>query len=198
MHTPQRGPKAARGEVRHRLLEAARHQFSENTFSNVTLRGIAAEAGVDPGLISYYFGGKTGLFRESMSLPRDPGAIIMASLGDNLDGAGERALHALFDQWRLAESSETSSRQLIQSLLESPTTLDTFHVWIDEEIITPVSHMLAGPKKRERAAAAVGTVFQLLSIRYVVKIEPIASLSDEEVIALYAPVIQRFLTPEQA
>ena len=34
----QRGPRAARGEIRERLLAAARHQFTENSFNNVTLK----------------------------------------------------------------------------------------------------------------------------------------------------------------
>ena len=194
----QRGPRAARGEVRERLLAAARRHFSQDSYERVTLRAIADDAGVDPGLVSYYFGGKTGLFRESMSLPRDPGAEIMTALGEDLDGAAERVLTSLFLEWRKGSASEAASSLLLKSLIDSPDTLDTFRRWLDEEIITPLARKLTGPKRKERAAAATGIIFQMLAIRYLAKIEPIASLPEREVIALYGPLIQRLLTPGRA
>lgn len=191
----QRGPRAARGEIKERLLDAARDHFSRTSFAQVTLRDIAADAGVDPALISYYFSGKTGLFREAMSLPRDPGATVLAAIGDSLDGAAERVLKVMFEQWNLATSSETASKLLAESLLESSDTLDTFRSWLDEEIISPVARKLDGTNRRARATAGVGTIFQLISLRYLIKLEPIASMPEAEAIALYAPILQRLLTP---
>ena len=58
--------RPARGEegpgVREALLEAARSLFAARDFRAVSLREIAAEAGVSPAMVHYYFGDKTGLF----------------------------------------------------------------------------------------------------------------------------------------
>jgi AcrR family transcriptional regulator len=48
--------------VREALLEAARALFSARDYRAVSLRQIAAEAGVSPAMVHYYFGDKTGLF----------------------------------------------------------------------------------------------------------------------------------------
>lgn len=188
-----RGPRAKRGEIREKLLEAARQQFSAKSFNSVTVKDVAEQAQVDPGLVAYYFGGKTGLFRESMSLPRDPSEIVMQAIGPKLDGAGRRILTALFDQWNQSESSESATKLLAASLLESPETLDTFRTWLSDEIIEPVARTLGGTNPHTRASVATGIIFQILSMRYLIKLEPIASMSDDEIIALYAPILDNIL-----
>ncbi len=46
------------------ILDAARTEFAEKGFAGARVREIAVRAGVNQQLISYYFGGKDGLFRE--------------------------------------------------------------------------------------------------------------------------------------
>lgn len=46
---------------RMRLLQVAMRQFAAQGFDGVTVRTIAAEAGVSPGLIKHHFGSKEGL-----------------------------------------------------------------------------------------------------------------------------------------
>ena len=57
-----RGAQA--GEVRARLLGAARELFLRYGYRAVSSRQIGAAAGVNFALIRYYFGGKPGLYRE--------------------------------------------------------------------------------------------------------------------------------------
>lgn len=47
-----------------RIFEAAAKLFAKRSFDSVGIRDIAAEAGVNSAMISYYFGGKTELLRE--------------------------------------------------------------------------------------------------------------------------------------
>lgn len=52
-----------RGErTREALLDAAEQLFAEKGFHGVTVRAIARQAGADPALVAYYFGGKQELF----------------------------------------------------------------------------------------------------------------------------------------
>jgi TetR/AcrR family transcriptional regulator len=48
---------------RARLLDAALEEFSRRGFAGTRVQDIAARAGVNAQLISYYFGGKDGLYR---------------------------------------------------------------------------------------------------------------------------------------
>jgi AcrR family transcriptional regulator len=47
--------------ARARIRDAAREQFAEHGFERTTIRGIAAAAGVSPGLVRHHFGSKQGL-----------------------------------------------------------------------------------------------------------------------------------------
>jgi TetR/AcrR family transcriptional regulator len=49
-------------EVRQRLVEAALALAHERGFEAIGVRQIASAAGVTPGMIAYYFGGKRGLY----------------------------------------------------------------------------------------------------------------------------------------
>lgn len=51
-------------QTRHAILDAARDLFLKNTYSNISIRRIADHAKVNSAMIAYYFGSKSGLFRE--------------------------------------------------------------------------------------------------------------------------------------
>ena len=53
---------------RERILEASLEAFAKNGFDGATTRGIAARAGVNLGLIKYYFDGKLKLWRAAVEL----------------------------------------------------------------------------------------------------------------------------------
>lgn len=56
-------PAASDGEpVRRALLDAARDRFAQKPYAAVSVRELAAAAGVNPGMIHYYFGSKSGLY----------------------------------------------------------------------------------------------------------------------------------------
>ena len=54
------------GETRERILIAALDAFSSNGFDGAKTREIAAQAGVNLGLIQYHFGGKAKLWRAAV------------------------------------------------------------------------------------------------------------------------------------
>jgi AcrR family transcriptional regulator len=55
-------------ETRERILSAALEAFSEKGFDGATTREIAARADVTLGLLQYYFGSKTSLWRAAVEL----------------------------------------------------------------------------------------------------------------------------------
>jgi AcrR family transcriptional regulator len=56
------------GPARQRILHAALEVFAERGFEGARTREIAERAGANLGLVSYYFGGKERLWRESVAL----------------------------------------------------------------------------------------------------------------------------------
>ena len=59
---PPKARKAASGDTRESILDAAEDLFSKHGFYGVTIREVAREAGVDTALVHYYFGAKKELF----------------------------------------------------------------------------------------------------------------------------------------
>jgi AcrR family transcriptional regulator len=57
-------PEPSSSETREQLLAAAERLFAERGFAGVSVRVIAAEAGVNWSLVGYYFRGKDGLLAE--------------------------------------------------------------------------------------------------------------------------------------
>lgn len=49
------------------LLDSARDLFLKNSYSNISIRKIADKAKVNSAMIAYYFGSKSGLFREMIA-----------------------------------------------------------------------------------------------------------------------------------
>ena len=61
--------------TRERILETAKRLFADRSFEGVSIRDITGAAGVNTSMISYYFGGKDGLYEaifdsEFMSMIR--------------------------------------------------------------------------------------------------------------------------------
>lgn len=184
-----RGPRAARGEIRERLVKAARSCFWERDYGTVTVREIADEAGVDPALVSYYFGGKANLFREAMSLPDDPVDLVMGVFEGDRATLGYRALMTAMALWEESGMSSTV-KVLIRSLLGSESTMSDYRQWVDEAIVTPAARILGGEHVRYRMENGISHIIGLLLVRYMAEVEPIASMSREELTARHGPVVQ--------
>ena len=62
----RRGTRAAGQGTRERILTAALESFSQAGFDGTTTRDLAARAGVNLGLIKYYFDSKEKLWRAAV------------------------------------------------------------------------------------------------------------------------------------
>ncbi|MCB9760715.1 MAG: TetR/AcrR family transcriptional regulator [Alphaproteobacteria bacterium] len=83
-------------ESRARLIEAAADLLRERPPAEVSVREIAAAAGVNHGLVHRLFGGKTGLVRAVLRrVYRQTGAAIDARLDDDLEDALVQGLEVL-------------------------------------------------------------------------------------------------------
>lgn len=82
---PAADARIAETDSRERILSAALSAFAENGFGGATTRDIAARAGVNQGLIKYYFDGKLKLWREAVDRAfEDLRAILDSTLGSDV------------------------------------------------------------------------------------------------------------------
>lgn len=188
----KRGPSGKRGEAWERILQAANEAFTELDYKHATFREIARRADVDPALIAYYFGSKAELLREAMALPSDPKELMAAAL---LDGppeeTGHRVAATILNTWEQAATAGTIE-SLFNLLLQDSTTQQTFAKYVEGEIMDSIRQAVGTDLDLAVQLMMSGILGVLLS-RYVVKIEPLASMSREDLIEVLGTIIQRLL-----
>jgi hypothetical protein len=63
-------------------------------------------------------------------------------------------------------------------------------------VLEPVGAALGIDRPELRMALVASQIVGLIVLRYIVGVEPLASLSGDEIVAIYAPTVQRYLTGE--
>lgn len=79
------------------LLRAARDQFALRSFDAVTVRELAAAAGVNPAMVNYHFGGKEGIYEAMVSQAIGP---IFAQLERAARGSGGLTLDEFLQRYQ--------------------------------------------------------------------------------------------------
>ncbi|MFC4057307.1 TetR family transcriptional regulator [Planomonospora corallina] len=180
------GPADTRGEI----LAAARRTFAEKGFDRATIRGIAREAGVDPALVHHYFSGKEGVFVAAMELPVNPEEVIPRVLAGPRAEMGERLARYI-----LTVTADAEARQPVMALVRTAMTneraAELIREFMTHSLLGRVAQALDIPPLRMEAAFA--QMFGVVMARYVLRLEPMASAGVEELVALLAPTIQRYL-----
>jgi AcrR family transcriptional regulator len=191
--TPQRrGRRPGTPDTRTEILDAARASFAESGFAGTTIRGVAAGAGVDASLVHHYFGTKDDLFLAAMELPVDPRRVIAPAVAGGIDGAGERLLRAFLSLWDDPEISPVLVG-IVRSALQ-PGGERLLTQGIVPVLLQPVGEALGIDRPEVRMPLVISQVAGLILTRYLVGLEPIASMPAETVVATYGPVLQHYLT----
>jgi AcrR family transcriptional regulator len=184
-----RGRRPGSSDSRERILAAARERFAAHGYDRTRIRDVAGDAAVDAALVHYFFGTKDQLFAAVMELPLRPVEIIEPVLAEGVEGLGERLLRQVLAIWDDA-SNRTALLAMLQGATARPEAATALREFLMREIIGRVAAAAGDPLK----ANLVGSqVVGLIVARYVVQVQPLASLESEEVVRLVAPTLQRYL-----
>lgn len=187
-----RGRRPGSSGTRETILAAARERFAETGFERTTIRAVARTAGVDPALVSHYFGSKGGLFAAAVALPVDPIPMARSVLRGPRRSVGERVVRAAVTLWEDADA-----RAGLLGVVRAAFADERFAGNVREFLYATMVPVIAEELDAERAALRAQLVgSQLLGLflaRHVLKVEPTATLEPEEVVRLVAPTMQRYL-----
>lgn len=188
------GRRSGKPDTRSEILTAARALFADEGFESVSMRRIAGAAGVDPSLIHHYFGSKDELFMAAVELPVDPGPEIAAVLRGGVEDAGERIMRAFVAIWDGPHSGKLLA--VVRTSLSKPGSAFILRQTFEHRIVGTIEEVLGGEVDhlRVRAGFIASQIFGLVVARYILKIEPIASLGAEDLAAAIGPTIDRYLT----
>ncbi len=187
------GRRAGDAGTRATIIEAARAEFAGSGYTAATIRAIARRAEVDPALIYHYFADKPSLFVATQELPRDPRDIRRDTQASG--SPGERLVESFLAQWE-ADPKEPGQSfvTLAQAVSSSPEVARSLREFLSERIWAGRQDTSADAQWRFNAISAqlVGLAWS----RYLVRLEPLASASRQEVAARIGPLIERIMRGE--
>ncbi|MER8017897.1 TetR family transcriptional regulator [Streptomyces griseoluteus] len=191
-----RPPRAESGDTRDRILGAAREEFSERGYEKTSVRGIAKAAGVDSALVHHYFGTKEQVFEAAVSVAFAPALAAPDAIAEGpLDAVGERLTRFVLGLWE-NPATRTPLLAIIRSAVNNDTAAAVFRRLISAQLLRRVAGRLDVPDAELRVELAAAQLVGTAMLRYVIKVEPLASADLEWIVARLAPVVQGHLTGE--
>ncbi len=189
---------AERDDRQAAIERAARAVFERRGYASVTVKSIAAAAGVGPSVLSSYYRNKAELFAAVMDLPFDPASAIPRLVAPGLDGMGERlvrmALHAAENE-QLRDDVGSIAPSIPSAMTSTPGGVRAVWEFVTGEVVDQVLVRAGIPDARMRGALITSYLGGVVIARYGLAVEPLASASEEQVVGLVAPTIQRLLDP---
>jgi AcrR family transcriptional regulator len=176
-----------------RIVEVAREHFKHG-YEQATVRGIAADAGVDVAMVYYFFGNKEGLFTAAViDIPEHPLHQLPSLLDAGRDEIGARLVRRFLERWDEGDTFEPLLT-VWRSAAAQPLARKLLH----DTLAGPVAERVAAEFGVDDAVLRVEMVAShlmgLAFARYQLRIEPIASVGVDELVAWIGPTMQRYLT----
>jgi AcrR family transcriptional regulator len=179
-------------QSKQRILQTARDLFGQHGYGGTTVRAIATAAGVDPAMVFYFFGTKQGLFGAAIEMSDNVAPAIESIFTGSLDAIGERIVRTLLEN--LDKSDRAPLVMLTRSAPTDNKSEALLREFIDREITGRLAAMLDTPDAALRAGMVNVHILGLAVARYIVRIEPIASSSVDELVTRFGPLVQHCLT----
>ncbi|WP_059020165.1 TetR family transcriptional regulator [Mycobacterium sp. M26] len=186
------GPRDERGVLSARILAAARESFAEHGSAGTTIRAVARAADVDPALVYHYFGSKDGLLDAATAPPPRWLEKVAATWATPRDQLAAQLLRTVMSSWADDEIGPTL-RAVVLTAAHEPTTREKLRTIVERSLI---GESTLGDDEAERLTRSSLISSQLMGfalVRYVWKIEPLASMTEEQVLAAMTPVLQHYV-----
>jgi AcrR family transcriptional regulator len=161
-------------------------------FERTSMRAIAREARVDPSLALHYFGTKEDVFLAAIELPFVPEVVLPSLVVGDVQSLGERVARfavALLED----EAARARVLAIVRAAASEPAAAALLRGLIEERIRDPIARALRTDDAELRAALMGSQIVGLVMARYVVRVEPLASLPPDDLVETIAPTFQRYL-----
>jgi AcrR family transcriptional regulator len=189
-----RPPRTESADTRDRILTAAREEFSERGYEKTSVRGIAKAAGVDSALVHHYFGTKEQVFEAAVAVAFAPALDAPKAVAEgSMDAVGERLTRFVFGVWE-NPTTRAPLLAILRSAVNNETAAAVFRRLVASQLLRRVADQVNLPDAELRAELAAAQIVGTAMMRYVIKLEPLASADLEQIIARVAPVVQSHLT----
>lgn len=154
--------------TRDAILSAAHDRFLKDSYESVGLRDIAGDAGVDVALVSRYFGGKEGLFRQVLTHEKRPDTFSEPQHIDDLP----RFLAQLIEE----DQDDDRARRMEMFIImlrsaSSPKAGEIIRELIHRDVLDPMAKLIGGPEGEMRANMLLAVLMGISVMRTVMQVE---------------------------
>jgi AcrR family transcriptional regulator len=175
------------------ILRAARAAFAADGYAATSLRSVARDAGVDPALVTYYFKSKSGLLDAALVPPVGWADAISTAAASPIRTRGAALVRVMVTSWEQPETEEFL-RSTILAAAHEPIARQRLAANFAVHILDAVSSRLPDEERVLRASLAASQIVGLAMMRYVWQVGAIATIPSDQVVAVIAPTVQRYLT----
>ncbi|MGH3507404.1 MAG: TetR family transcriptional regulator [Nocardioidaceae bacterium] len=187
-----RGRRPAGSGTKAAIEAAARRRFAELGYPRTTMRAIAQDAGVDPRLITHFFGSKQELFVAVVELPFDPEPTF-----DALLGAGGADLGARLADFILGMLEREETRRTITGIIRAAASEEEAAARIRDmlasRLLTPLARNVGADDPELRASLVASQVVGLTFARHVVGIPALQTADRDRLVQLLGRAFDVYL-----
>jgi AcrR family transcriptional regulator len=189
---PRTGRRPGPSSTRDEILRAARRRFADDGYDRATFRRIAADAGVDPALVVQFFGSKQDLFAAATVPPVTLAELSAAPTANSSASPGLR-LARLLMLWLEDDGARQALLARIRSASSEPAAADIVRRMIGGQLIE-FARAMDGDRTDVRASLLATQFLGVVFARFVVAVEPLASMSGDEIADWLGPTFDLYLT----
>ena len=186
------GPRDERGVLAAQILTAAREAFAETGWAGTTIRAVARAADVDPALVYHYFGSKDGLLDAATNPPQRWLENVAKTWTTPLPQLGSALVRLMLGAWADDEIGPVL-RAVLQTAAHEPSTREKLRRVVEGSLMVVSQLGVDEHDRMVRSGLISSQIMGLAMMRYVWKIEPVASMSDDEVVVAVAPNLQHYI-----
>jgi AcrR family transcriptional regulator len=178
------------------IIRAARKVFAESGYRGATMRAIAHAADVDAALIHHFFVSKEGVFAAAIEDAfLQPAEVIEHVLSGDHASLGERLVRNFLQMWDNPQHRDPLLA-VFRSALSYDEAAKVLGGFVTTRFIGRIVAAINAPEPELRANLIGTQLVGLAIIRFVIKVEPIASADSEVLVKCVGGTVQNYLSGE--
>lgn len=196
MRVRRTGRRPGKQDTRETILVAARASFASDGYDATTIRQLATHVGVDPALVHHYFGSKEELFRSAVGAPVNPVDLFPRIFTGPREGIPERLVRTFLETWDHPTTGQAFAaflRTAVRNQTTNKLVREFFGMQVQRKVLRELDTGIPAAEIPLRTTLLASQLFGVALMRYLIKLEPLASASADTVVAAVAPGVRHAL-----